>query len=211
MIMAANGYIVIAPNRHGVPGFGAEWNRVRSSGDYGGQNMQDYYAATDYIGQSPTSDADHVGAIGALRILRGSWRFAGHNDGRYAALVAHAGIFNVEAQYLGLKRCGFADFDLGGPYWDEGECRAPAHDTQNSPHRYVNNWTAPMLITVGEPTTVFSPPRVRWRSTPRKCMDSEAEMVVFPTRTHWVIKPQNAILWQRCFFRFLDKYLKTDK
>ena len=209
MIMAANGYIVIAPNRHGVPGFGAEWNR-QISGDYGGQNMQDYYAATDYIKGQPYVDADHVGAIGASYGGFSVYWLAGHNDGRYAALVAHAGIFNVEAQYLETEEMWFADFDLGGPYWDK-ENAVAQRTYANSPHRYVNNWTAPMLITVGELDYRILASQGMMAFNAAKMHGLEAEMVVFPDENHWVIKPQNAILWQRCFFRFLDKYLKTDK
>ncbi|MCM1369608.1 MAG: S9 family peptidase [Candidatus Amulumruptor caecigallinarius] len=206
MIMAAHGYVVIAPNRHGVPGFGEEWNR-QISGDYGGQNMQDYYAATDYIKARPYVDADHVGAIGASYGGFSVYWLAGHNDGRYAALVAHAGIFNVEAQYLETEEMWFADFDLGGNYWDKENAIAQ-RTYANSPHRFVTNWTAPMLITVGELDYRILASQGMMAFNAAKMNGLEAEMLVFPDENHWVLKPQNAILWQRCFFRFLDKYLK---
>lgn len=206
MIMAAHGYVVIAPNRRGLPGFGTEWNR-EISGDYGGQNMQDYYAATDYIKSRPYVAADKVGAIGASYGGFSVYWLAGHNDGRYAALVAHAGIFNLEAQYLETEEMWFADFDLGGPYWDKENATAQ-RTYSNSPHRYVNNWTAPMLITVGELDYRILASQGMQAFNAAKMHGLEAEMVVFPDENHWVLKPQNAILWQRCFFRFLDKYLK---
>ncbi len=212
MIMAAHGYVIIAPNRHGVPGFGTAWNR-QISGDYGGQNMQDYYAATDYIKSRPYVDADHVGAIGASYGGFSVYWLAGHNDGRYAALVAHAGIFNVEAQYLETEEMWFADFDLGGPFWDKDNATAQ-RTYANSPHRFVNNWTAPMLITVGELDYRILASQGMQAFNAAKMHGLEAEMLVFPDENHWVLKPQNAILWQRTFFRFLDKYLKqpaTDK
>lgn len=206
MIMAANGYVIIAPNRHGVPGFGTEWNR-QISGDYGGQNMKDYFAATDYIASRPYVDSKKVGAIGASYGGFSVYWLAGHNDGRYAALVAHAGIFNVEAQYLETEEMWFADFDLGGPYWDKSN--AIAQNTYaNSPHLFVNNWQAPMLITVGELDYRILASQGMMAFNAAKMHGLEAEMLVFPDENHWVLKPQNAILWQRTFFRFLDKYLK---
>lgn len=208
MIMAANGYVVIAPNRRGLPGFGTEWNR-QISGDYGGQNMQDYYAATDYIKSRPYVHSDKVGAIGASYGGFSVYWLAGHNDGRYAALVAHAGIFNLEAQYLETEEMWFADFDLGGPWWDKNN--ATAQKTySNSPHRYVNNWTAPILVTVGELDYRILASQGMQAFNSAKMHGLEAEMLVFPDENHWVLKPQNAILWQRVFFRFLDKYLKAD-
>lgn len=205
-IMAANGYVVIAPNRRGLPGFGAEWNR-QISGDYGGQNMRDYYAATDYIKAQPYVQADKVGAIGASYGGFSVYWLAGHNDGRYAALIAHAGIFNIEAQYLETEEMWFADFDMGGAYWEKDNATAQG-TFANSPHRFVNNWTAPMLITVGELDYRILASQGMQAFNAAKMHGLEAEMVVFPDENHWILKPQNAILWQRCFFRFLDKYLK---
>ncbi|MDE6006383.1 MAG: S9 family peptidase [Muribaculaceae bacterium] len=207
MIMAAHGYVVIAPNRRGLPGFGTEWNR-QISGDYGGQNMQDYFSATDYIKSRPYVDADHVGAIGASYGGFSVYWLAGHNDGRYAALISHAGIFNVEAQYLETEEMWFADFDLGGPYWEKDN--AVAQKTYaNSPHKFVDNWTAPILVTVGELDYRILASQGMMAFNAAKMRGLETEMLVFPDENHWVLKPQNAILWQRCFFRFLDKYLKT--
>lgn len=208
MIMAAHGYVVIAPNRRGVPGFGTEWNR-EISGDYGGQNMQDYFSATDYIKSQPYVDADHVGAIGASYGGFSVYWLAGHNDGRFAALVAHAGIFNVEAQYLETEEMWFADFDLGGPFWDKENTIAQT-TYANSPHRFVDKWTAPILVTVGELDYRILASQGMQAFNAAKMRGLETELVVFPDENHWILKPQNAILWQRCFFSFLDKYLKTD-
>ena len=206
MIMAANGYVIIAPNRRGVPGFGEEWNR-EISGDYGGQNMRDYFAATDYIASQPYVNKEKIGAIGASYGGFSVYWLAGHNDGRYAALIAHAGIFNVEAQYLETEEMWFADFDLGGPYWDKEN--AVAQNTyKNSPHLFVNNWTAPILVTVGELDYRILASQGMMAFNAAKMHGLECEMLVFPYENHWVLKPQNAILWQRVFFRFLDKYLK---
>lgn len=206
MIMAANGYVIIAPNRRGVPGFGEEWNR-QISGDYGGQNMQDYFAATDYIKAQPYVDADHVGAIGASYGGFSAYWLAGHNDGRFAALVAHAGIFNLEAQYTETEEMWFVDFDLGGPFWDKENAIAQ-RSYANSPHKFIDKWTAPILVTVGELDYRILASQGMQAFNAAKMRGLETELVVFPDENHWVLKPQNAILWQRCFFRFLDKYLK---
>ncbi len=209
MIMAAHGYIVIAPNRRGLPGFGTEWNR-QISGDYGGQNMKDYLAAVDYMKEKPYVDADHIGAIGASYGGFSVYWLAGHHEGRFAALVAHAGIFNIEAQYLETEEMWFADFDLGGPYWDKDNAVAQ-RTYANSPHKFVDKWTAPILVTVGELDYRILASQGMMAFNAAKMRGLETEMLVFPDENHWVLKPQNAVLWQRVFFQFLDKYLKDNK
>lgn len=208
-IMAANGYVIIAPARRGTPGFGEEWNR-QISGDYGGQNMKDYLSATDWLAAQPYVDKDHIGAIGASYGGFSVYWLAGHHEGRFAALIAHAGIFNIEAQYLETEEMFFADFDLGGPFWDKNN--AVAQNTYaNSPHKFVDKWTAPILITVGELDYRILASQGMMAFNAAKMRGLETEMLVFPDENHWVVKPQNAILWQRVFFNFLDKYLKSDK
>ncbi len=208
-IMAAHGYIVIAPARRGTPGFGYDWNH-QISGDYGGQNMKDYLSAVDYMTQFSYVDKDHIGAVGASYGGYSVYWLAGHHEGRFAALIAHAGIFNFEAQYLETEEMWFADYDIGGPYWDAQNSTAQ-RTYANSPHRFVNNWTAPILITVGELDYRILASQGMMAFNAAKMHGLEAEMLVFPDENHWVRKPQNAILWQRVFFRFLDKYLKNGK
>lgn len=206
-IMAANGYVIMAPNRRGTPGFGIDWIK-EISGDYPGQNIQDYLAATDYLAEQPFVDKNHLGAIGASYGGFSVYYLAGHHEGRFAALVAHAGIFNMEAQYLETEEMFFADFDMGGPYWDK--TNAVAQRTfANSPHKFVDKWTAPILVTVGEKDYRILASQGMMAFNAAKMQGLEAEMLVFPDENHWVIKPQNAILWQRVFFNFLDKYLKV--
>lgn len=209
MIMASNGYVVIAPNRRGLPGFGTEWNR-QISGDYGGQNMKDYFSAVDDLKKEPYIDADHIGAIGASYGGFSVYWLAGHHEGRFAALVAHAGIFNIEAQYLETEEMWFANFDIGGPYWDKSNAVAQ-RTYENSPHKFIDKWTAPILVTVGELDYRILASQGMMAFNAAKLRGLEAEMLVFPDENHWVIKPQNAVLWQRTFFSFLDKYLKPGK
>ncbi|MCM1319036.1 MAG: S9 family peptidase [Muribaculaceae bacterium] len=206
MIMAAHGYIVICPNRRGLPGFGTEWNHQISK-DYPGQNMQDYLSAVDYMREKPYVDRDHIGAIGASYGGFSVYWLAGHHEGRFAALIAHAGIFNIEAQYMETEEMWFAQYDMGGAPWDLNNPVAQ-RTFENSPHKAINNWTAPILITVGELDYRILASQGMMAFNAAKMHGLEAEMLVFPDENHWVIKPQNAILWQRVFFRFLDKYLK---
>ncbi len=206
-IMGANGYVVIAPCRRGTPGFGDEWNR-QISGDYNGQNMQDYLSATDYMASLPYVDKDHLGAIGASYGGFSVYKLAGIHEGRFAALIAHAGIFNVEAQYLETEEMFFADFDLGGPYWDKNN-EIAQRTYAGSPHRAVDKWTAPILVTVGELDYRILASQGMMAFNAAKMRGLDAELLVFPDENHWVVKPQNAILWQRVFFNFLDKYLKN--
>ena len=205
-IMAANGYVIIAPNRRGVPGFGREWNH-QISGDYGGQNMKDYLAAADYLKKEPYIDPDGMAAIGASYGGFSVYWLAGHHENRFAALIAHAGIFNLEAQYLETEEMFFADYDLGGPYWDKSNSTAQ-NTFATSPHLFVDKWTSPILVTVGEKDYRILASQGMMAFNAAKMNGLEAEMLVFPDENHWVLKPQNAILWQRVFFNFLDKYCK---
>jgi dipeptidyl aminopeptidase/acylaminoacyl peptidase len=205
-IMAANGYVVIAPNRRGVPGFGEEWN-AQISGDYGGQNMQDYLSAAEYIANEPYVNANKVGAVGASYGGFSVYWLAGHNNGHFAAFIAHAGMFNLEAQYLETEEMWFVNHDLGGNFWDKSN--AVAQKTYaNSPHLFVNNWTAPILVTVGELDYRILASQGMQAFNSAKMHGLDAQMLVFPDENHWIIKPQNAVLWQRVFFNFLDKHLK---
>jgi len=208
MIMAANGYIVIAPNRHGLPGFGTEWN-AQISGDYGGENMRDYLSAVDYIREQPYVDRDHIGAAGASYGGFSVYWLAGHHEGRFAALVAHAGIFNLEAQYLETEEMWFAKHDMGGAPWNTANATAQA-TFATSPHKYVDQWTAPILVTVGELDYRILASQGMMAFNAAKMHGLDAEMLVFPDENHWILKPQNAVLWQRVFFNFLDSYLKPD-
>lgn len=206
MLMAAHGYVVIAPNRRGLPGFGTEWNR-EISGDYGGQCMRDYLSAIDFMKEKPYIDGEHIGAIGASFGGFSVYWLAGHHEGRLAALVAHAGIFNMETQYLETEEMWFADFDMGGAPWDTANATAQ-RTFATSPHKAVNNWTAPILVTVGELDYRILASQGMMAFNAAKMHGLEAELLVFPDENHWILKPQNAVLWQRVFFRFLDKYLK---
>lgn len=205
-LMASQGYVVIAPNRRGLPGFGTEWN-AQISKDYPGQNMRDYLSAVDYMKQEPWIDSDHIGAVGASYGGFSVYWLAGNHEGRFAALIAHAGIFNIEAQYLETEEMWFANWDMGGAPWDKDNAAAQRTFAM-SPHKFVDRWTTPILITHGEYDYRILSSQGEMAFNAARLRGVPAEMVIFPDENHWILKPQNAVLWQRIFFRWLDRWLK---
>lgn len=205
-LMAANGYIVIAPNRRGLPGFGSEWN-AQISKDYPGQNMQDYLSAVDDMKTEAYIDSTRIGATGASYGGFSIYYLAGIHEGRFAALLAHAGIFNLEAQYLETEEMWFANWDLGGPFWDR-ENPIAQRTFANSPHKLVDRWTAPIMISHGELDYRILASQGEAAFNAAKLRGIPAEMVIYPDENHWILKPQNAVLWQRLFFRWFDRWLK---
>lgn len=208
-LMAAQGYIVIAPNRRGLPGFGTEWEEQISK-DYPGQNMRDYLSAVDDMKKESYVDAEHIGAVGASYGGYSVYWLAGNHDGRFACLIAHAGIFNMEAQYLETEEMWFANWDMGGAYWDKDNKAAQNTFANGSPHRFVDKWTAPILITHGEYDFRILSSQGEMAFNAARLRGVPAEMLIFPDENHWILKPQNAVMWQRVFFRWLDKWLKGE-
>lgn len=208
-LMAAQGYIVIAPNRRGLPGFGTEWN-AQISKDYGGQNMRDYFSAVDDMKRESYVDAKHIGAVGASYGGFSVYWLAGHHEGRFAAFIAHAGIFNIESQYLETEEMWFANWDMGGAYWEKDNAVAQ-RTFANSPHLFVDKWDTPILVTHGEYDFRILASQGMMAFNAARLRGVPAEMLIFPDENHWILKPQNAIMWQRVFFRWLDKWLKPEK
>ena len=205
-VMASQGYIVIAPNRRGLPGFGTEWN-AQISGDYGGQNMKDYLSAVDYMKQEPFIDVDKIGAVGASYGGFSIYWLAGHHEHRFAALLAHAGIFNTESQYLETEEMWFANWDLGGAFWDK-ENAVAQRSFANSPHKFVDKWDTPIMVTVGEKDYRILASQGMMAFNAARLRGIPCRMLVFPDENHWILKPQNAVLWQREFFKWFDQWLK---
>lgn len=205
-MMAANDYIVVAPNRRGLPGFGQEWND-QISGDYGGQNMKDYLTAIDEMAKEPFVDKDRLGAVGASYGGFSVLWLAGHHEKRFKAFISHCGMFNLEDQYLTTEEMWFVNWDLGGPYWEKGN-KAVDHSYANSPHKFVDKWDTPILVIEGE--NDFRIPYTQGMAAynAAKLRGIPARYLHFPEESHWVLRPQNSVLWQREFFRWLDEYLK---
>ncbi len=171
--------------------------------------MRDYFSAVDHVKAEPWLDEKHIGAVGASYGGFSVYWLAGHHDGRFAALIAHAGIFNTEAQYLETEEMWFANWDMGGAYWEKDNATAQA-TFANSPHRFVDKWDTPILITHGELDYRILSSQGEMAFNAATLRGVPAEMLIFPDENHWILKPQNAILWQRVFFRWLDKWLKPN-
>lgn len=208
-IMAANDYIIVAPNRRGLPGFGVEWNEA-ISGDYGGQCMKDYFTAIDEMSKEPFVDKDHLGCVGASFGGFSVYWLAGHHDKRFKAFISHDGIFNMEMQYLETEEKWFANWDMGGAYWEKNNATAQ-RTFANSPHLFVDKWDTPILCIHGEKDFRILANQAMAAFDAAVMRGVPAELLIYPDENHWVLKPQNGMLWQRTFFEWLDKWLKTGK
>ncbi|MGI6046985.1 MAG: alpha/beta fold hydrolase [Petrimonas sp.] len=207
-MMAANGYIVVAPNRRGVPGFGQEWNE-QISGDYGGQNMKDYLSAIDALAKEPFIDETRLGCTGASYGGFSVYWLAGNHNKRFKAFLSHAGIFNLEAQYLETEEMWFANWDMGGPYWDKSNTVAQK-TYATSPHRFVEMWDTPIMITHGELDYRILASQGMMAFNAAQLNDIPSRMLIFPDENHWIFRPQNGVLFQREFFRWFDQWLKPE-
>jgi len=205
-MMAANDYIIVAPNRRGLPGFGTAWNE-QISGDYGGQNMQDYLSAIDSMKKEPFVNADKLGCVGASYGGFSVYWLAGNHNKRFKAFIAHDGMFNLESQYTETEEMWFVNWDLGGPFWDKNNATAQ-RSYANSPHKFVQNWDTPILVIHGEKDYRIPATQGMSAFDAAVLRGVPAKMLYFPDENHWVLKPQNGILWQRTFFGWLDKWLK---
>jgi dipeptidyl aminopeptidase/acylaminoacyl peptidase len=205
-LMAANDYIIVAPNRRGLPGFGMEWLE-QISGDYGGQNMQDYLSAIDAIAKEPFVDKDKLGCVGASYGGFSVYWLAGHHQKRFKAFLAHDGMFNLPQQYLETEEMWFVNWDLGGAYWDKANATAQ-RSYANSPHLFVDKWDTPILVIHGEKDYRILASQGMAAFNAAILRGVPAEMLIFPDENHWVLQPQNGILWQRTYYEWLDKWLK---
>jgi dipeptidyl aminopeptidase/acylaminoacyl peptidase len=207
-LMAMQGYLVVVPNRRGVSGLGQSW-KEQISGDYNGQNMQDYLSAIDALAAEPYVDEHRLGCVGASYGGFSVYWLAGHHQKRFKAFIAHSGIFNLEAQYLETDELWFENFDMGGPFWDKQNPIAQ-RAFAGSPHRFVDQWDTPILCTHGEKDYRILASQSMQAFNAAKLRGIPAELLIFPDENHWISKPQNSVLWYRCFFSWLDRWLKTD-
>jgi dipeptidyl aminopeptidase/acylaminoacyl peptidase len=214
-VMSGAGYFVIAPNRRGCPGFGMEWLE-EISGDYGGLCMQDYMSATDYFANNfPQIDKERIGACGASFGGYSIYWLAGHNHDvkgynegrRFKAFLAHNGMFNFEQQYLETEEMWFDNWDLGGPYWDWNNPQIKK-SYANSPHLFVDKWNTPICVIHSEFDfrIVASEGMAAYNAAQMRHIPSR--YLYFPDETHWVLKPQNSLLWHRNFIDWFDQWLK---
>ena len=205
-MMAANGYIIVAPNRRGLPGFGKEWND-QISGDYGGQNMKDYLSAIDDLAKESYVNKDKLGAVGASYGGFSVYWLAGNHHKRFKAFIAHDGMFNLESQYLQTEEMWFVNWDLGGPFWDLKN-KIAQKSFATSPHKFVQNWDTPIMIVHGGLDYRITYDQGMQAFNAAQLLGIPSKFVYFPEENHWVSQPQDGILWQREFFSWLDKWLK---
>ena len=205
-LMAAQGYVIVAPNRRGCPSFGQEWTD-QISGDYSGQNIKDYLAAIDEVSKEPWVDVDHRGCVGASYGGYSTYYLAGVHENRFKAFIAHCGIFNFESMYGHTEELFFVTNDYGGAYWDKDNATAQ-RSYANSPHKLVANWNAPIMIITGEKDYRIPYSQSLEAFTAARVQGIDARLVSFENEAHQVFQPQNSVVWNREFFAWLDKYLK---
>lgn len=203
-LMAANDYIIVAPNRRGLPSFGQEWND-QISGDWGGQAMQDYFSAIDDATKEPYIDEDRVGAVGASYGGYSVYWLAGNHEKRFNCFISHCGLFNLESWYGTTEEMFFANWDIKGAYWEK---KPSVSYEKHSPHKFVRNWDTPMLVIHGEKDFRVPIGEGMQAFQAAQLQDIPSRFLYFPNEGHWVLTPQNGVLWHRVFFNWLDKWLK---
>ena len=203
-VMAANGYIVVAPNRRGLPSFGQEWN-LQISGDWGGQAMQDLLSAIDYMAEKPFVNQERLGMVGASFGGYSVFWMAGNHENRFRTFISHAGVFHLESMYGETEEMFFVHHDLGGSYW---ESPRPVSYDVHSPHTYVQNWNTPILLIHGELDYRVPVGQSMQAFTAARRLGIPSRMVIFPHENHWILTPQNSLLWHREFYGWLDQWLK---
>ena len=207
-IMAANGYVVIAPNRRGLPGFGSEWND-EISGDWTGICMKDYMSAVDdAVANLPFIDKDRLGCVGASFGGFSVYYLAGHHDKRFKAFISHDGAFNLEAMYTETEENWFSNWEYEDAYWNKDLSANAKRTYENSPHRFIDKWDTPILCIHGEKDYRINATQGMSAFNAARMKGIPAELLIFPDENHWVLKPQNGVLWQRTFFEWLDRWLK---
>jgi len=207
-IMAAHGYIIVAPNRRGLPGFGSEWNEEISS-DWTGQCMKDYLSAIDDATENlPYVDKDRLGCVGASFGGFSVYYLAGHHNKRFKAFIAHDGAFNLESMYTDTEEAWFSNWEYDDAYWNKDQTTAAKKTYANSPHLSVGEWDTPILCIHGEKDYRINANQGMGAFNAARMRGIPAELLIFPDENHWVLKPQNGILWQRTFFNWLDRWLK---
>lgn len=204
-IMAANDYVVIAPNRRGLPGFGSEWNE-QVSGHWTGQCMDDYLTAIDDAANNlPFVDKDKLGCVGASFGGFSVYYLAGHHNKRFKAFIAHDGAFNLESMYTDTEEAWFSNWEYEDAYWNRDQTNNAKRTYENSPHRFVDKWDTPILCIHGEKDYRINANQGFGAFNAARMRGIPAELLIFPDENHWVLKPQNGVLWQRTFFGWLDR------
>ena len=205
-LMASEGYIIVAPNRRGMPGHGVEWNEA-ISGDWGGGAMQDYLDAIDDVAKEPYVDKDRMGAIGASFGGYSVFWLAGNHDGRFKSFIAHDGVFDTRAMYGTTEEIFFVNYDMGGAYWDKDNAKAQKAFNEFNPINFVDKWDTPIFIIQGGKDYRVPIEQGLGAFQAAQLKDLKSKLLYLPEENHWVIQPQNALVWQREFFSWLKETL----
>ena len=203
-LMAAQGYIIVAPNRRGMPGWGVKWNEEISK-DWGGLPMQDYLSAIDDICKEPYVDKNRLGCVGASYGGYSVYMLAGIHNNRFKTFIAHDGLFDLKSWYGTTEELWFANWDIGGPYWKQPQ--PVAYDKFN-PSNFVNKWNTPIMIIQGGIDYRVPVEQGLEAFQAARLHNVKAKLLYLPNENHWVLHPQNGIAWQREFFKWLDETLK---
>ena len=202
-LMTANDYIVIAPNRRGMPGWGTKWNKQISQ-DWGGQSIQDYLSAADFAKELPYIDKDRMGAVGASYGGYSVLMLAGVHQNRFKTFISHNGLFDTKSWYGTTEELWFANWDMGGSPWDNPSSKSY---TKFNPSSYVNNWNTPIMIIQGNMDFRVPYEQGQQAFQVARLKNIKSKFLYFPDENHWVLKPQNALVWQREFFSWLKETL----
>lgn len=203
-LMAAQGYIVVAPNRRGMPGWGVAWNEEISK-DWGGLAIQDYLTAIDEVSKQPYVDKSRMGCVGASYGGYSVYMLASMHNNRFKTFIAHDGLFDLKSWYGTTEELWFANWDIGGPYWKQP---TPGSYEKFNPSNFVNKWTAPIMIVQGGIDFRVPVEQGLEAFQAARLHGLKSKLLYLPNENHWVLHAQNGIAWQREFFKWLDETLK---
>jgi dipeptidyl aminopeptidase/acylaminoacyl peptidase len=204
-LMAANGYIVVAPNRRGMPGHGVKWN-AEISKDYGGQVMRDYFTAIDEVAKEPFVDKGRLGCVGASFGGYSVYYMEGHHEKRFKTFIAHDGIFDWRAMYGTTEELWFVNHDMGGAYWDKDASIQKSYEEFN-PVTSVKKWDAPILIIQGGKDYRVGIEQGLGAFQAAQLQGLKSKLLYFPSENHWILQDQNSFVWQSEFFKWLKETL----
>lgn len=206
-LMAANGYIIVAPNRRGMPGHGVKWNE-QISRDYGGQNMKDYLISIDALAKEPFVDKNRLGCVGASYGGYSVYFLAGIHEKRFKSFIAHDGIFDWRSMYGTTEEIFFVNQDLGGAYWEENNVAAQKSYNQFNPVNFVNKWDTPIMIIQGAKDYRVPIEQGLGAFQAAQLKGIKSKLLFFPNENHWILKEHDGLVWQREFFKWLNETLK---
>jgi dipeptidyl aminopeptidase/acylaminoacyl peptidase len=203
-LMASNGYIVIAPNRRGLPGFGKKWNDDITE-NWGAQSIDDYLSAVDSISKRSFIDKNRLGCVGASYGGYSAYWLAGHHNKRFKSFIAHCGLFNLESWYTMTDENFFSRHDIGEGYW---KSPTPKSFEKFSPHKFLANWDTPILVIHDEKDFRVPVSEGMQAFGAAQLMGLKSKFLYIPDEGHWVMKPQNSVVWHRVFYSWLAETLK---